>query len=136
MTARTARLFTPKEATNTLPLVRQIAEDILDKRRALRAILAEGNRQDPSILSRARRIERDIIAHVAELRAIGCEYKSGDDLDVAVVDFPARLGGRDVYLCWQSGEETVAFYHARIDGLEGRRPIPEPWPTTNDTSTS
>lgn len=46
-------------------------------------------------------------------------------VDPALVDFPARLDGRDVYLCWRLGEKSIAHYHGVDEGFSGRRPLPK-----------
>jgi hypothetical protein len=44
-----------------------------------------------------------------------------------LVDFPStRPSGRVVLLCWQSGEEDLAWWHLPEDGFAGRRPLPVP----------
>jgi Uncharacterized conserved protein (DUF2203) len=44
-----------------------------------------------------------------------------------LIDFPARHpGGRDVLLCWQLGEDELAWWHLPEDGFAGRRPLPLP----------
>ena len=44
-----------------------------------------------------------------------------------LVDFPARHpGGREVLLCWQLGEDELAWWHLPEDGFAGRRPLPLP----------
>ena len=44
-----------------------------------------------------------------------------------LIDFPARHpGGRDVLLCWQLGEDDLAWWHLPEDGFAGRRPLPLP----------
>jgi hypothetical protein len=45
------------------------------------------------------------------------------DLDRGLVDFPAMVDGREVYLCWQEGEDEVGFWHEPEDGFAGRQPI-------------
>jgi hypothetical protein len=45
------------------------------------------------------------------------------DLDRGLVDFPALREGREVYLCWEEGEEEIAFWHEPDAGFAGRRPI-------------
>ena len=45
------------------------------------------------------------------------------DLDLGLLDFPARLDGREVELCWHVGEEAVAFWHEIGEGYAGRKPI-------------
>ena len=44
-----------------------------------------------------------------------------------LIDFPARHpNGRDVLLCWQLGEDDLAWWHLPEDGFAGRRPLPLP----------
>ena len=46
------------------------------------------------------------------------------DLRKGLIDFPALLDGREVFLCWQRGEEQIAFYHEQDAGFSGRQPLP------------
>ena len=45
------------------------------------------------------------------------------DLDRGLVDFPAVLDGREVYLCWEQGEEDIGFWHDLDAGHAGRQPL-------------
>jgi hypothetical protein len=45
------------------------------------------------------------------------------DLDQGLVDFPTIRGGAEVYLCWQKGEDEIAFWHEPEAGFAGRRPL-------------
>ena len=45
------------------------------------------------------------------------------DLDRGLVDFPSERDGREVYLCWEEGEERVAFWHDLDAGYGGRKPL-------------
>lgn len=45
-------------------------------------------------------------------------------LSPALVDFPSRLKGREVYLCWKLGDKKIAWYHGLEDGFGGRKPLP------------
>jgi hypothetical protein len=47
------------------------------------------------------------------------------DLDRGLVDFPAMRDGEEIYLCWQEGEDEIAFWHDPEAGFVGRRPINE-----------
>ena len=45
------------------------------------------------------------------------------DVDRGLIDFPTLREGREAYLCWQEGEEEVAFWHDPEAGYGGRRPL-------------
>ena len=57
---------------------------------------------------------------VRELDAIGVVVK---DLDLGLLDFPGLRDGEEVELCWQVGEDTVAYWHPLDAGFRGRKPI-------------
>ena len=40
-----------------------------------------------------------------------------------LVDFPSIREGREVYLCWQLGEQSVMFWHEVDIGFMGRKPL-------------
>jgi hypothetical protein len=45
------------------------------------------------------------------------------DIERGLIDFPAILDGREVYLCWELGEDEVAFWHELEAGFGGREPL-------------
>jgi hypothetical protein len=45
------------------------------------------------------------------------------DLERGLVDFPSYRAGREVYLCWEEGEEEIAYWHEPDAGFSGRRPL-------------
>ena len=45
------------------------------------------------------------------------------DIPSGLLDFPALVSGRQVWLCWRLGEDDVAFWHAHDEGFSGRRPL-------------
>ncbi len=45
------------------------------------------------------------------------------DLDRGLVDFPALREGEEVYLCWEEGEDEIAFWHDTESGYGGREPL-------------
>lgn len=45
------------------------------------------------------------------------------DLSRGLVDFPALIGGREVFLCWESDEDTVEFWHDLDSGYGGREKL-------------
>ena len=127
--------FTPDEANELLPTVRPLVERMVEAKRALDAAQAEADDVSVRIsgngggLPPARLAEVDAgvsrrateLARVLEeIQALGVIVK---DLDTGLVDFPSVREGRDVLLCWQLGEDDVAFWHGYDDGYAGRRPI-------------
>ncbi len=42
------------------------------------------------------------------------------DLERGLVDFPAIIGGREVFLCWEQDEEDIEFWHDLDTGFSGR----------------
>jgi hypothetical protein len=46
------------------------------------------------------------------------------DIDRGLVDFPALLEGREVYLCWELREDEVGHWHDLEGGYGGREPLP------------
>ncbi len=116
------KFFTPSEAKLTLPLVRKIVKDILDTTREIR-LLAEdldGVIEDnPQI----KKMAGDVNGFMNELEEIGCFYKDWN-FTIGLIDFPAIIDGREVFLCWRSDEDEIKFYHDAEEGYAGRKPIP------------
>jgi hypothetical protein len=42
------------------------------------------------------------------------------DLERGLIDFPAIIGGREVFLCWESDEDDIEFWHELESGFAGR----------------
>jgi len=61
-------------------------------------------------------------AAVARIDALGITLR---DIERGLIDFPALSGGRPVWLCWQLGEDDVAFWHELDTGFGSRRPLIE-----------
>lgn len=45
------------------------------------------------------------------------------DLDRGLIDFPALLAGKEVFLCWEQGEEDIEFWHDLDAGYAGREAL-------------
>ena len=115
------RTFTPVQANRTLPLVRRIVSDLLDRGRELRKI--GGKQGDPVVRARVGTLEAEVRDLAEELERVGCSYKDWG-FDKGLVDFPAEIEGVKVLLCWRSDEESVTWYHTPEAGFAGRTPIP------------
>lgn len=64
---------------------------------------------------------------LAEVRQIRSRFRQHEiqvkDLDRGLVDFPALLAGREVFLCWEQGEEDIEFWRELDGGDAGRQPV-------------
>ena len=61
-------------------------------------------------------------AGVARIDGLGLTLR---DIEHGLVDFPALVAGRQVWLCWQRGESSIGFWHDLETGFSGRRPLAE-----------
>lgn len=57
---------------------------------------------------------------LGELSGLGIVVR---DLDRGLIDFPAVREGREVYLCWQQGEDEIGYWHDLESGYGGRQPL-------------
>lgn len=129
----TDKQFTLAQATATLPLVRHIVGDIMTEYRRWQELVREfevvaassrAEMPDPraeQLQRQAQSLATDIESFVAELAALGVQFKG---YDLGLVDFPSELDGRAVLLCWRFDEPSIGFYHDADAGYAGRQPIP------------
>jgi hypothetical protein len=117
-----SKLFTPAEANKTLPLVRAIVSDILERGRQYRALVEKEGR-DEKAEDRVREVAEELEGLNHELEELGCSFRDYK-YEVGLVDFPAVIEGRRVLLCWRSDEPAVSWYHGIEAGYAGRQPIP------------
>jgi len=47
------------------------------------------------------------------------------DLARGLIDFPAIIGGREVFLCWEQDEEDIEYWHDLDTGYAGREKLKE-----------
>ena len=45
------------------------------------------------------------------------------DIDRGLIDFPAIRAGREVYLCWELGEDAITHWHDLESGYRGRQQL-------------
>jgi len=57
-----------------------------------------------------------------EIGKIGVQVK---DLDTGLLDFPCRIEGETVLLCWKMGEESITHWHTTDTGFHSRQPVDE-----------
>ncbi|MGK2851253.1 MAG: DUF2203 domain-containing protein [Candidatus Limnocylindrales bacterium] len=59
-------------------------------------------------------------AAVARIDFLGVTLR---DIERGLIDFPALVSGRQVWLCWQLGEADLAWWHELDTGFGSRRPL-------------
>jgi hypothetical protein len=131
-----ARYFTADEANEILDVVRPLAEEMIERRRALvelqardaeftGTIAGNGGDFDPGELREVYdQMAEDATAVarcVAGIHEVGALVK---DLDRGLIDFPAQREGEDVLLCWHVGEAEIEYWHGVDEGFSGRKPLP------------
>ena len=59
---------------------------------------------------------------IAEIHATGVQVK---DIDIGLLDFPCKVEGEILLLCWKLGEAKITHWHSTEEGFAGRKPIDE-----------
>ncbi len=49
-----------------------------------------------------------------------CRQIQIKDIERGLIDFPALIGGREVFLCWEKDEDDIEFWHDLDAGYAGR----------------
>lgn len=61
-------------------------------------------------------------AGVARIDELGVTLR---EIETGLIDFPALVNGRQVWLCWRLGDDDVAWWHELSDGFGGRKALTE-----------
>jgi hypothetical protein len=145
-----ARFFDLDEANETIPELRTILETLRDERSQLIALRDEfarraalettpgdaatvdrpsddaAVRRDQAERRRLRLRMQGVIdqmqAGVARIDELGITLR---EIETGLVDFPALVSGRQVWLCWRLGEGDIEWWHELSEGFDGRQPLIE-----------
>lgn len=122
------RYFTLQEAQRTLEYIRPMMEEVVEICRGIIADQPEvwpaieraaGNGGNAALSRLARDFDQlDDLLH--RVQATGVLIK---DIETGLLDFPALKDGREVYLCWKHGEDTIQYWHETDAGFAGRQRI-------------
>ena len=130
------RTFTLDEAQTLLPILESLLKQAIAGKKLIEEVDAELQETARRVFvnggtmvnvvqlarrkgERERAIQR-IKDAVAEIDATGVQVK---DLDVGLLDFPCKVEGEIILLCWKLGEETITHWHGTTEGFAGRKPI-------------
>ncbi|MGA7294949.1 MAG: DUF2203 domain-containing protein [Terriglobales bacterium] len=132
------RTFTLDEAQMLLPILESLLKQAIHGKKLIedvdrelqetahRVFLNGGTLLNVVHLAR-RKAERErsirrIKDAVAEIDATGVQVK---DLDIGLLDFPCKVEGEILLLCWRLGEPSITHWHNATEGFAGRKPIDE-----------
>ncbi|HVP51716.1 MAG TPA: DUF2203 domain-containing protein [Terriglobales bacterium] len=132
------RTFTLDEAQALVPVLGSLLKTAIDSKNAAerieqefktvsnRVFLSGGTLLDVTQLAARKRERARLVQKVkdalAEIEAAGALVK---DLEMGLLDFPCRVDGRTILLCWKLDEETIAHWHGTDEGYRYRKPIDE-----------
>lgn len=138
--ARMARkAFTVSEANSLIPALREVFRGIGHYKSRIRErgrkievlhllwdgnVVNSANPDHEDFAAHRRAIAKDVgeIERLVreEIIARGIRFPTGG-IESGLVDFPTTYEGRWVYLCWQSGESELLYWHETDTGFPGRR---------------
>jgi hypothetical protein len=116
--------YTRDEARALLPQIRKW----LERLNRLRQVL-EGHEKRLGTLMKERhdtggQSVNDQVRTLADAQEILAEFQRRQifikDLERGLIDFPAIIGGKEVFLCWEQDEDDVEFWHDLEGGYGGR----------------
>ncbi len=132
------RTFTLEEAQSLLPVLESLLRTSIDGKKFIESVDAEfqelahqvflsGGLLVNVVHMARRKAEREktiqrVKDAMAEIDAIGVQVK---DLETGLLDFPCKVEGRTILLCWKLGEQGITHWHTTSDGFAGRKPIDE-----------
>ena len=103
--------------------------DVIERRQRLKRLVGGRNLEsgDPytdELVQIQEELDKDVQrleGYMDELRELKVELKSPAE---GLIDFPSRMDGKPIYLCWQLGEPEVLHWHSKNAGFSGRQPLP------------
>jgi hypothetical protein len=124
MTWHYTKHYTLDEARALLPQIRQWLEQLSSKRQQLSdgeqrmtGPLSQGCDLGGGTVNQWIRLLADIKALLEEFSSREIEIK---DVERGLIDFPAVIGGKEVFLCWEKDEDDIEFWHDLHAGYAGR----------------
>ena len=124
MSYRFQKHYTREEATALLPQVR----DWITRLKHFREEIERSDKRMASLMSPGNDLGGDLVNRwvrtLAEMQELLGEFQNRDilikDLNRGLLDFPAIIGGKEVFLCWEQDEDAVEFWHDLDAGYGGR----------------
>lgn len=119
--------YTREEASALLPNVRMWFGRLRDLRHSTARLEKRLTSLAPEGSDTGGTAVNEWVRQAAEVRSLFYEFFRREiqikDLDRGLIDFPAILNGREVFLCWEMGEDDIGFWHDLDAGYAGREPL-------------
>ena len=123
------RLFTVDQANEAIPFLERRLERLSRRLSELERVAPAGDEEMRRLGQEGGRLVppayfrgiQQILEDSSTLTESGIILR---DLKRGLVDFPARLDGKQVFLCWVKGETEVSYFHEPGAGFAGRKPLP------------
>jgi hypothetical protein len=119
--------YTVEEARALLPQIRlwlerlsELQQKIQQQEPELTARLNLGDDLGGDLVNRSIRALADLKAAIDQFEKREIQVK---DIERGLIDFPAFMGGKEVFLCWEKDEEDIEFWHDLDSGYGGREKI-------------
>jgi len=130
------RFYAIDEANSALPEVERILTALRAQREeliALRDRVVEATPDDgepsPGAAERIRLLRLGMQGLIDQMQAGVARLIEMDitlrDISTGLIDFPALVSGRPIWLCWRLGEADVANWHPHDAGFDARQPLSE-----------
>jgi hypothetical protein len=127
MTHRYQKHYTREEARALLPQLRSwlgeleaMREELEKNDQRLTALMEGGNDVGGNLVNQSVKLLGQMKGVLQEFEEREIQIK---DLKRGLVDFPAIVGDREVFLCWEKDEEDVEYWHDIDSGFAGREPL-------------
>ncbi len=122
-----SRHFTAEQANAALPTVKPLLQRLRDARDLLTDEEAHAALGDAAPTNGGGESGTQVGEAFIEVRRLLLTLQEAGivvrDIDRGLIDFPTIIDGQEVYLCWELGEDEVAFWHELDAGYRGRRPL-------------
>jgi len=130
------RLFTPDQVDALIPQLSAVVGTAMERAREAAALQRHLQEEQERIQSSGGGLvdRREWKARAERLDGLGIELREAlreihemggvvKDLGTGLVDFPGKVGGETVNLCWKHGEDAVRFWHGLDEGYAQRKPL-------------
>lgn len=131
------RFYAIDEANAALPEVERILIALRDQReeliemrdRVVQASPPDDETPTPGTAERIRLLRLGMQGLIDQMQAGVARLVELDitlrDIASGLIDFPALVSGRPIWLCYRLGENEVGHWHPHDEGFDARRPLGE-----------